>query len=211
MTDTMPTTVVDRELQGWRLADDGHYRRGDSSEPVSIERVMSKWAPLRSLGPAPEADLREARDALIIGGKHAAASVLAALTITVAELSEAFRARGADSPNDRALAALTAGDPGSDRSALLIEAVMIGQRVSEVPSIVCAYTRDTLAEIMVGWIRGPGPFVEIGGALSLLVTQVANADGPGGWARVADSWLHPGELANREAAVCYELLYHGSR
>lgn len=209
--DGVPTNVVDRELQGWWRGEDGLYRTGGSDDPVPIERVMSRWAPLRSIGPAPQLDLMAAEDSLQIAGKHAVASVAAATATIVAELTTTFRIRQLDDPARRARYAIVAGEPVPERAALLLDAVAIGESVAEVSSAVCPYTRDVIADIALDWIRGSGPFVEISHALALVVGTVADAHGSDGWRRLADDWLQPTGPQDRDALACYHLLYSESR
>lgn len=84
--------------------------------------------------------------------------------------------------------------------------------------------RRELAGILRRWVTDPDRYVEVAETLASVVSRYADqvayggedvriADDPDavrGWATVADQWLMPGGLAQRDFATCYRLFYSAS-
>jgi hypothetical protein len=196
-----PYRWVDAHDIGWhpmggddRLFADFAARHG--LEPMLLDDLRQQRGPLRPVIGVPDADAELLAAAWRDAGRLAAGSVLVALYRLFKgpeiEGNEAddIQARS-EQMQDRARK-LVAGRAGSWESALLSDlAWSPGGDIEERPSRWHPGAVDTTVEVIWRWVSNPDYLVEVAESLGALFDEHTRQSG--GWDRVADRYLVPGD------------------
>lgn len=239
-TEELPYRVVTSpDNQGWyatsvpgggrRYEADYGARRG--LEPMTLDELTERWQwrPVREVAAEDVALIEGVFDRI---GRKSIATLAAALEQVWHDLRQARGGLANPSESaDYAERTLTAGRAGSWESELLKEVVWFGNELNLAPAKkgednsvearrkrgpastrrVDVDGRQALADMLMRWVTGPDRYTEVAATLASVVSMYADRKaGAGGWKAVADQWLQPGAMDERNFRVCYRLFYSQS-
>jgi hypothetical protein len=230
----LPYRVVDAHNQGWhpsgtrddiKYAADYGFER--DLEDRSWDELVATRSPLRPVEPITDEDEAELQRLFGDAGRKTITTLAAALETVFHGLRESRG--GLSNPDSYAWArrTLMAGREGSWESELLIEVVLFGNELNlakpgkgrnafDVDALRAAGpskrvdvdVHRAMVAIFHRWVSDPDRYTEVAETLASVVSRYCDdTAGPTGWRAVADQWLQPGGLAQRDFSTCYRLFY----
>lgn len=234
----LPYRVVDHDNQGWhggpdaelgsRYVADYDFQRDLPNR--TYEDLLATRGPLRPVKPISDEDSTQLRELFTTAGRRTVTTLAAALEQVLDRIRRDHEAQGSGGGWEFARRTLTAGREGSWESHALISVAVFGNglnlakprrgqdslditalRQAGPSTRVDIDVRTELDAIITRWVTDPDRYTEVAETLAFEISSYCDdTAGPDGWRHVADQWLQPGAMAERDFRNCYRLLYSQS-